>query len=899
MNDHDLSDLSGLETLVRTPDPDTATAPAALPGADRHGARPRAAGSRNAAPAGAAGAPGAPAASPAGSGASMAGSGGGRPAGRPRQHALDAGLVGLVAVGIAFLFGPLFTGYDYLGPLLAAPLLAAPAGWLLASRRLGFAAVALVGLLAGLVVTAVVLAPMPWPGRDGLGAVVSAAPGALRGGWAALMTATIPADATGPVLVVPALALWMATLLAAALAVRVRAPLAPVGPLLAGWGFALVTVAASGRGQLAVTGGVLLAAALLGTVRASRPSSPNTPGPTTAAAMTARPVGAGPVGAGPVGGWEAGARGGRHGGRLRGRRPGRGAGSLAVGLPAVALAVALGWAGAVLLPLADGADRYDPRAHTAAPLDSASLVNPLELVKPQLRAQPAVPLFTASFASSDGRLPVDRIRLVSLGTFDGASWRDDEVLRPAGHTLPGGADPGGSGGPAGGPGAGGGPATPVVRVRADITLASLEGPYLPSLGRPVSVSGLGGPAAPLVYGPMNGTLADTAPARRGLRYDLVTDVPDPGRDRLAHALPALGPAAAPYLSLPAGLPPALVQIAQRVTAGANSQYDKLTALADYLRDPAAFPYDLAARPGHSYGALRAFLTAANPAGRAGYSEQHAAAFALLARIEGFPTRLAVGYLLDRRDADGHGGFTVTTAQAHTWPEVELAGVGWVGFEPTDLSRLDGSPAPSGGPPPSGTSSSGASGVASDAIVVPDLAPRPAPRGGGAGWVVPAGVGAVLVLFGPLVVAEKARRRWRRRRARPPAAAVAGAYREVRDRLAEYGVSRSPALTPSDIAGRVRLLPGGGPVAGPVEALAPVVEAAVFGPGEPGRAEADAAWLSVALVRRELRRRTRWTRRLIIAVDPRVLLPARGARGARRSAAARGPRRSGSAVTGRL
>src|SRR5262249_161826 len=57
---------------------------------------------------------------------------------------------------------------------------------------------------------------------------------------------------------------------------------------------------------------------------------------------------------------------------------------------------------------------------------------------------------------------------------------------------------------------------------------------------------------------------------------------------------------------------------------------------------------------------------------------------VLARAAGFPSRVAVGYLLRGQK---QGTFDVTTRDAHAWPEVYLAGYGWTPFEPTDTTRL--------------------------------------------------------------------------------------------------------------------------------------------------------------------------------------------------------------------
>ncbi|MCM3926273.1 transglutaminase-like domain-containing protein, partial [Frankia sp. AiPs1] len=224
------------------------------------------------------------------------------------------------------------------------------------------------------------------------------------------------------------------------------------------------------------------------------------------------------------------------------------------------------------------------------------------------------------------------------------------------------------------------------------------------------------------------------------------------------------------------MPPALVGVAARATAGARTPYAELTALQRFLRDPATFPYDLAGRPGPSYGSLTRLLTSTDQRERHGYAEQHATAFALLARIRGFPSRIAVGYLLGPDTAGGRGVFTLGQARAHAWPEVYLAGIGWVPFEPTDTSRLAHSEPPD-------TASAAAGGMASAPMPAPPVAPSPPrlsaiprldqPHTGAGRQARQVAVGllvalaALLALIPLAIVGEKAHRRRRRHRAGPP------------------------------------------------------------------------------------------------------------------------------------
>ena len=75
--------------------------------------------------------------------------------------------------------------------------------------------------------------------------------------------------------------------------------------------------------------------------------------------------------------------------------------------------------------------------------------------------------------------------------------------------------------------------------------------------------------------------------------------------------------------------------------------------------------------------VNAFLTE-----RRGYCIHYAAAFTLMARSLGLPTRIAVGYASTSTAASAGDWVTVGGSQLHAWPEVWIDGVGWLAFEPT-------------------------------------------------------------------------------------------------------------------------------------------------------------------------------------------------------------------------
>ena len=112
------------------------------------------------------------------------------------------------------------------------------------------------------------------------------------------------------------------------------------------------------------------------------------------------------------------------------------------------------------------------------------------------------------------------------------------------------------------------------------------------------------------------------------------------------------------------------------------------AILDYLRG-GHFTYDTAVgAPPHGEDPLRYFLFSS----RRGYCVHFASAMAVLARAAGLSARVVGGYVTGRRVGDT---WVVDGADAHTWPEISFAGLGWVPFEPTpgyNLSLASLSPA---------------------------------------------------------------------------------------------------------------------------------------------------------------------------------------------------------------
>ncbi|MFD0477773.1 transglutaminaseTgpA domain-containing protein [Nonomuraea thailandensis] len=164
----------------------------------------------------------------------------------------------------------------------------------------------------------------------------------------------------------------------------------------------------------------------------------------------------------------------------------------------------------------------------------------------------------------------------------------------------------------------------------------------------------------------------------GIEYDVSTSEPEPTAD-LLDSFDGIRPEVDErFLALPEDLPPEIRKLANDETAGARTSYDAALKLQEFFTRPGNFQYDLRTQ-GHNSSALRNFLIS----DRVGYCEQFAASMAVLARLVGIPSRVAIGYTGGVQVGDR---WEVGTNDSHSWPELYFEGVGWLPFEPTPSGR---------------------------------------------------------------------------------------------------------------------------------------------------------------------------------------------------------------------
>jgi transglutaminase-like putative cysteine protease len=540
-------------------------------------------------------------------------------------------------------------------------------------------------------------------------------------------------------------------------------------------------------------------------------------------------------------------------------------------VPATVLGVGALAVGLALAPAVPGADG-DPLLDFANPGPQASggrsyntTVAPLLDVGAKLSRRDDIDLFTV------GSPQPDYWRLVALDDFtsDGgaAQWTmsaagSDEVR----DDLP--------------------EQGPRDSMHQEYTIGPLGERWLPAAYRAVATS------TPALVVTSSSTLVSDADSIRGLRYR-VDSILGPIPDAVTEQQKAATAGAVPkdvrrYTELPANFPKSIADEAQRVVteAGATTPYAQAAALRDWFW--ATFTYDINVSSGDDTNAIVTFLRE-----RRGFCVQFASTFAVMARSLGIPARVAVGFT---PGAEANGTYTVSAHDAHAWPEIYLAGLGWTHlFDPTPPAETHaaagGSNVPGDStsivtvpPPPTAvpttTTPSGA-GTTTPATTNAPLTPRVStdePDGGSNIWLIVVAVLAVLVLvplaYAMFVIIAKSRRRARRRGAEDPAAAVHGAWEEALDRLHEAHVPRDRALTPLELA---RDAPRHGVTAAtrPLRTLARSYSTTRYSNATTTPDDARRAWDSVDEIDRALdtglSRRERWRRRL----DPSTLrVPAR-------------------------
>lgn len=211
-----------------------------------------------------------------------------------------------------------------------------------------------------------------------------------------------------------------------------------------------------------------------------------------------------------------------------------------------------------------------------------------------------------------------------------------------------------------------------------VVISGLEGEFLPAAGQPdtVAITQEVGSRdnADLSYQLETGTIQMSEGLAEGLGYEVTSLVARPTFKEMKNAAIGQAPDVYYYEGL-IPISPEVEKLIEDWTGRFDSPFEKLVALQDNLR---LFTYTTDVEASASTDQLTEFLIRT----RRGYCQQFAAAFALMARRLGFPSRVSVGFLPGDTNLAEPDRFTVKGTDAHAWPEVLFQDHGWVRFEPT-------------------------------------------------------------------------------------------------------------------------------------------------------------------------------------------------------------------------
>ncbi|MFB9653438.1 transglutaminase family protein [Pseudarthrobacter oxydans] len=352
-----------------------------------------------------------------------------------------------------------------------------------------------------------------------------------------------------------------------------------------------------------------------------------------------------------------------------------------------------------------------------------------------------------------------------------------------------------------------------------IDTRSFTSPWLLAPYAPMSITGVDGR---WTWDPRTLTvLSATGETSAGQSYQVTSSVPELTREVLAGSAPVGNDEVdARFSYLSEDLPTVVRETASNLTSDLINPYNKAMAIQNYLRG-GDFTYSLQAPVEGNYDGTGLEVIGRFLEVKAGYCVHFAGAMAVMARLAGIPSRVAVGYAPG--DPTGNavlvGGeqlpeFAVDSKDAHAWPELYFRGAGWVRFEPTPSRGVVPDYAQQPATPPNLPVEDD---LRPDGLSMPDTgtSPTPAPGLSGSGTPgtpIPSGVEpgmtvvALVLLFlaaAPFLIrAARSGGRKRRFLRSNPQQAASIAWAETTESAVDHGYTPGAAETPRAFTSRL-------------------------------------------------------------------------------------------------
>ncbi|MET3811701.1 DUF3488 and transglutaminase-like domain-containing protein [Arthrobacter sp. UYEF3] len=510
-----------------------------------------------------------------------------------------------------------------------------------------------------------------------------------------------------------------------------------------------------------------------------------------------------------------------------------------------------------------------PQGSRLNPWGASNGLNPMISLGNSLRSPDGTGRIT--YATNAAAAPY--LRSVTVDSFDGDSWSPDDrdaSRRAVNGRMDAGLDS---------------TVQEEVQVVTAVDAGQFTSPYLPVPYAPEAVNGLTGRWN---WDPATLSIKGVDVNSRNQQYVVTSVTPKLTPAMLAQSSDPVRGVPDTFTRIPANVPQIVRQTADTVTAGSNTGYAKAMAIQTYLRSP-EFRYSLQSPvqggyDGNGLSVLADFLTQ-----KSGYCIHFASAMAVMARLEGIPSRIAVGYAPGRVTGatvsiPGQAAlpeYEVDARDAHAWPELYFQGVGWVAFEPTPSRGVVPGYAAEPAAPSGASTNENNDGLVPTGDPKPTTAPAPSPLtlpgpggdGGSDARYVPLlyAAGSLLLMM-LLATPALARGSIRRRRLTASGAAGSGsaapAWAELQDLATDFRVPPRSSESPRHFAGRLRgsgaLGETGGldaPAHAAVASLTGDFERQQYGRPDSGSPAGGPPADRIALVRETLRANASWWTRL--------------------------------------
>lgn len=510
-----------------------------------------------------------------------------------------------------------------------------------------------------------------------------------------------------------------------------------------------------------------------------------------------------------------------------------------VGMGAAVLLVAGGLTAVAAPALQSGGQRQVLRDAVVPPIDLYDYPSPLMRFRTYVKDQAEEPLLSVT-----GLPEGQRIRLAALDTYDGLVYNVDP--RSGGNFTPV------------------GDASQVndsaahdarrSRGTLGITIEGYHGVWFPGGGKLLGLDVTGERGGELdrslFYNDDAETALSTTGLRRGDSYSADVEFPVQVDRKKLQAF-GLSDVTMPRL---ANVPQVVSGKAAEMAGDGDTGVERAAAMEGILHETGYFSNgkenEVPSLSGHGAARIAALLDADSMIGD---DEQYAVAMALMARDQGMPARVVMGFYPEKYNPAGT--VQLTGADVHAWVEIDFENVGWVAFTPTPDKDKEPTPPqqePQSVPQPQVLQPPPP--PQDDAKLPPETAPDPqdADQEDDGFWAIWGPILAiagyvaipVAILLAPLLLIAllKLRRRKRRRRGGRPGDRVSGGWNEVIALATDLGSRPEPKATRRENA---KALGADFPDTATTSVLlARRADAAVFGHGEPTEAQVADYWQHV-------------------------------------------------------